>query len=105
MTGTGATDPVVVSDHPHRRSEDLQSRRACTVRVLTPTGPMTFATYHPHTSRFPENKALDYARLVRTVRNTEVNEIHTTREIRHRSDETRQSRRGFSARPQTVRLV
>jgi hypothetical protein len=24
---------------------------------------MTFATYHPHTSRFPENKALDYARL------------------------------------------
>src|SRR6266404_2426982 len=63
MTGTGATDPVVVSDHPDRRSEDLQSRRACTVRVLPPTGPMTFTTYHPHPSRFPEKRALDYARL------------------------------------------
>ena len=35
--------------------------------ALTPQGLLTVATYHPHPSRYPDNKATDYASLVAGV--------------------------------------
>jgi endonuclease/exonuclease/phosphatase family metal-dependent hydrolase len=56
---------VILSQYPIARQGTLQiyNRGALAAEIRTPDGLFTVATYHPHPSRFPENKAIDFGRL------------------------------------------
>ena len=62
----GAWGNAVLSRYPIARSQELRiyNRGGLIVVIDTPAGPLTVASYHPHPHRYPENKALDFTRLV-----------------------------------------
>ena len=62
----GAWGNAILSRFPIRRSQELRvyNRGGLTAIIETPVGLLTIASYHPHPRRYPENKALDFSRLV-----------------------------------------
>jgi endonuclease/exonuclease/phosphatase family metal-dependent hydrolase len=62
----GAWGNAILSRFPIRRSRELRiyNRGGLTAIIETPGGLLTVASYHPHPRRYPENKALDFSRLV-----------------------------------------
>jgi len=65
----GAWGNVILSRHPIVRSQELRiyNRGGLTAVIDTPTGQLTVASYHPHPHRYPENKALDFTKMVAGV--------------------------------------
>jgi len=62
----GAWGNAILSRHPITSSGELRiyNRGGLTAVISTPLGALTVASYHPHPSRSPENKARDFASLV-----------------------------------------
>jgi endonuclease/exonuclease/phosphatase family metal-dependent hydrolase len=62
----GAWGNAILSRFPITRSQELRihNRGGLIAVIETPAGPLSVASYHPHPQRFPENKALDFSRLV-----------------------------------------
>lgn len=56
---------VILSRFPvvTRRYFDIYNRGGLVVEVLTPEGIVCVATYHPHPSRWPENKSQDFVEV------------------------------------------
>lgn len=65
----GAWGNAILSRHPIARSRELRiyNRGGLTAVIDTPAGQLTVASYHPHPHRHPENKAIDFTRLVAGV--------------------------------------
>jgi endonuclease/exonuclease/phosphatase family metal-dependent hydrolase len=57
---------AILSRHPIANSCEMRiyNRGGLTALLITPQGPLTVASYHPHPRREPANKALDFSRLV-----------------------------------------
>jgi endonuclease/exonuclease/phosphatase family metal-dependent hydrolase len=62
----GAWGNAILSRLPIIRSQELRiyNRGGLVAVIDTPSGALTVASYHPHPHRYPENKALDFTRLV-----------------------------------------
>jgi endonuclease/exonuclease/phosphatase family metal-dependent hydrolase len=62
----GAWGNAILSRFPITRSQELRiyNRGGLIAAIETPCGALTVASYHPHPRRIPENKALDFSRLV-----------------------------------------
>jgi len=62
----GAWGNAILSRFPITRSQELRiyNRGGLTAVIATPAGSLTVASYHPHPRRYPQNKALDFSRLV-----------------------------------------
>jgi endonuclease/exonuclease/phosphatase family metal-dependent hydrolase len=62
----GAWGNAILSRFPITRSQELRihNRGGLIAAIETPRGALTVASYHPHPRRIPENKALDFSRLV-----------------------------------------
>jgi endonuclease/exonuclease/phosphatase family metal-dependent hydrolase len=60
---------AILSRFPITRSHEMQiyNRGGLASVIAAPTGELTVASYHPHPSRYPENKASDFVRLVSGV--------------------------------------
>jgi endonuclease/exonuclease/phosphatase family metal-dependent hydrolase len=60
---------AILSRFPITRSREMQihNRGGLASVIATPTGELTVASYHPHPSRYPENKASDFVRLISGV--------------------------------------
>jgi endonuclease/exonuclease/phosphatase family metal-dependent hydrolase len=60
---------AILSRFPVTRSHEMQiyNRGGLASVIAAPTGELTVASYHPHPSRYPENKASDFVRLVSGV--------------------------------------
>src|SRR6516162_4470362 len=57
---------AILSRHPIANWQEMRiyNRGGLTALLVTPQGPLTVASYHPHPRREPANKALDFSRLV-----------------------------------------
>jgi exodeoxyribonuclease III len=57
---------AILSRFPITRSHEMQiyNRGGLASAIAAPTGELTVASYHPHPSRYPANKASDFVRLV-----------------------------------------
>ena len=57
---------AILSRYPILKSQEMRiyNRGGLVATIKTPAGLLTVASYHPHPARYPENKALDFARLV-----------------------------------------
>ena len=57
---------AILSRFPITKSEEMRiyNRGGLIATIETTAGPLTVASYHPHPQRLPENKALDFGRLV-----------------------------------------
>jgi endonuclease/exonuclease/phosphatase family metal-dependent hydrolase len=57
---------AVLSRFPIIKTEEMRiyNRGGLIATIETTAGPLTVASYHPHPQRLPENKALDFGRLV-----------------------------------------
>jgi endonuclease/exonuclease/phosphatase family metal-dependent hydrolase len=57
---------AVLSRFPITKTEEMRiyNRGGLLATIETTDGPVTVASYHPHPQRLPENKALDFGRLV-----------------------------------------
>jgi endonuclease/exonuclease/phosphatase family metal-dependent hydrolase len=62
----GAWGNAILSRYPIRKSEEMRiyNRGGLTAVIDLPGGMATIASYHPHPERYPDNKALDFARMV-----------------------------------------
>ena len=62
----GAWGNAILSQHPITHSQELSiyNRGGLIVRLGTPLGALTVASYHPHPMRRPHNKADDFAAMV-----------------------------------------
>ncbi len=60
---------AILSRHPIVRSHEMRihDRGGLAAVIAVPTGEVTVASYHPHPSRHPEEKASDFVRLVADV--------------------------------------
>jgi endonuclease/exonuclease/phosphatase family metal-dependent hydrolase len=65
----GAWGNAILSRHPIAKSEEMRiyNRSGLTALVDGPGGRFTVASYHPHPHRYPDNKALDFARMITGV--------------------------------------
>jgi endonuclease/exonuclease/phosphatase family metal-dependent hydrolase len=65
----GAWGNAILSRHPIAKSEEMRiyNRGGLTALIDTPGGRVTVASYHPHPHRYPDNKALDFARMIAGV--------------------------------------
>jgi endonuclease/exonuclease/phosphatase family metal-dependent hydrolase len=65
----GAWGNAILSRHPIAKSEEMRiyNRGGLTAQVAGPSGRFTVASYHPHPHRYPDNKALDFARMIAGV--------------------------------------
>lgn len=65
----GAWGNAILSRYPIARSTEFRiyNRGGLVAVIDTPEGRLTVASYHPHPHRYPENKALDFTRLVAGV--------------------------------------
>jgi endonuclease/exonuclease/phosphatase family metal-dependent hydrolase len=65
----GAWGNAILSRHPILKSEEMHiyNRSGLSALIDTPHGRVTVASYHPHPGRYPENKALDFARMLAGV--------------------------------------
>jgi endonuclease/exonuclease/phosphatase family metal-dependent hydrolase len=57
---------AILSRFPITKTEEMRiyNRGGLIATIETTAGPLTVASYHPHPQRLPENKALDFGRLV-----------------------------------------
>jgi endonuclease/exonuclease/phosphatase family metal-dependent hydrolase len=57
---------AILSRHPISKSYEMRTheRGGLAAVIVTPMGSLTVASYHPHPSRHPEEKASDFVRLV-----------------------------------------
>jgi len=57
---------AILSRFPIAKTEEMRiyNRGGLIATIETTAGPLTVASYHPHPQRLPENKALDFGRLV-----------------------------------------
>jgi endonuclease/exonuclease/phosphatase family metal-dependent hydrolase len=57
---------AILSRFPITQSQEMRiyNRGGLIATIDTLDGPLTIASYHPHPRRYPENKALDFSRLV-----------------------------------------
>ncbi|MBI3515089.1 MAG: endonuclease/exonuclease/phosphatase family protein [Proteobacteria bacterium] len=62
----GAWGNAILSRHPIAKSEEMRiyNRSGLAALINGPGGRFTVASYHPHPHRYPENKALDFARMI-----------------------------------------
>jgi endonuclease/exonuclease/phosphatase family metal-dependent hydrolase len=62
----GAWGNAILSRFPVVQSSEMRiyNRGGLTAVIDAPTGRLTVASYHPHPARYPENKALDFDRMV-----------------------------------------
>lgn len=62
----GAWGNAILSRHPIAKSEEMHiyNRSGLSALIASPYGRFTVASYHPHPGRYPENKALDFARML-----------------------------------------
>ena len=62
----GAWGNAILSRHPIAKSEEMHiyNRSGLSALIAAPQGRFTIASYHPHPGRYPENKALDFARML-----------------------------------------
>jgi endonuclease/exonuclease/phosphatase family metal-dependent hydrolase len=60
---------AILSRHPIANSQEMRiyNRGGLVTMIETPTGQLSIASYHPHSGRYPGNKARDFARLVGDV--------------------------------------
>jgi endonuclease/exonuclease/phosphatase family metal-dependent hydrolase len=65
----GAWGNAILSRHPIAKSEEMHiyNRSGLSALIDSPGGRFTIASYHPHPSRYPDNKALDFARMIAGV--------------------------------------
>jgi endonuclease/exonuclease/phosphatase family metal-dependent hydrolase len=65
----GAWGNAILSRHPIAKSEEMHiyNRSGLTALIDSPDGRFTVASYHPHPNRYPDNKALDFARMIAGV--------------------------------------
>ena len=57
---------AILSRYPITKSQEMRiyNRGGLIATIDVPAGPLNVASYHPHPRREPENKALDFTRLV-----------------------------------------
>lgn len=57
---------AILSRFPITRSQEMRihNRGGLASVIASPGGELTVASYHPHPSRYPENKASDFVRLI-----------------------------------------
>jgi len=57
---------AILSRWPIVKSQEMRiyNRGGLIATITTPQGQLSVASYHPHPARYPENKALDFTRLV-----------------------------------------
>lgn len=62
----GAWGNAILSRYPVVQSSEMRiyNRGGLTAVIDTPAGRPTVASYHPHPARYPENKALDFDRML-----------------------------------------
>ena len=62
----GAWGNAILSRYPIAKSEEMRiyNRSGLAATIDGPGGRFTVASYHPHPHRYPENKALDFARMI-----------------------------------------
>ncbi len=62
----GAWGNAILSRHPIEKSQEMRiyNRGGLIATVAAPAGRLSIASYHPHPARYPENKALDFTRLI-----------------------------------------
>src|SRR5260221_6350878 len=62
----GAWGNAILSRFPIAKSEEMRiyNRSGLAALIDGPGGRFTVASYHPHPHRYPENKALDFARMI-----------------------------------------
>jgi len=60
---------AILSRCPIVKSQEMRiyNRGGIVATIATPEGQLCVASYHPHPARYPENKALDFSRLVEGV--------------------------------------
>jgi endonuclease/exonuclease/phosphatase family metal-dependent hydrolase len=65
----GAWGNAILSRYPIAKSEEMHiyNRSGLTALIDSPHGRFTVASYHPHPNRYPDNKALDFARMIAGV--------------------------------------
>jgi endonuclease/exonuclease/phosphatase family metal-dependent hydrolase len=57
---------AILSRYPIAKSQEMRihNRGGLTTVIAVPAGPLSVASYHPHPSREPGNKAADFVRLI-----------------------------------------
>jgi endonuclease/exonuclease/phosphatase family metal-dependent hydrolase len=65
----GAWGNAILSRFPIAKSEEMHiyNRSGLTALIDSPGGRFSVASYHPHPNRYPDNKALDFARMIAGV--------------------------------------
>ena len=66
----GAWGNAILSRFPIAKSEEMRiyNRSGLAALIDGPDGRFTVASYHPHPHRYPENKALDFARMIGAIK-------------------------------------